>query len=138
MPMKNREALSRRDFLLSSAALGAAGVTAAANPTPVLGRAEHCIFIWLGGGMGQIDTVDPNVGRGPGFLGPRAGYVYLTDTSAGPAGFTRAADVDGRRQAARERLLGPLRQQAATAAPLAAYDEAVVESLRLAGPQFMR
>jgi hypothetical protein len=24
-----------------------------------LGRAEHCIFIWLGGGMGQIDTFDP-------------------------------------------------------------------------------
>ena len=23
------------------------------------GRAEHCIFIWLGGGMGQIDTFDP-------------------------------------------------------------------------------
>src|SRR5204862_1142351 len=29
----------------------------------------------------------PNVSRGPGFLGAKAGYVYLTDTSAGPAGF---------------------------------------------------
>src|SRR5690606_22478592 len=28
----------------------------------------------------------PNVSRGPGFLGARAGYVYLTDTSQGPAG----------------------------------------------------
>ena len=23
------------------------------------GKAEHCIFIWLGGGMSQIDTFDP-------------------------------------------------------------------------------
>jgi hypothetical protein len=29
-----------------------------AGPAP-RGRAEHCIFIWLGGGMGQIDTFDP-------------------------------------------------------------------------------
>jgi len=26
---------------------------------PAGGRAEHCIFIWLGGGMGQMDTFDP-------------------------------------------------------------------------------
>ena len=31
----------------------------------------------------------PNVTRGPGFLGARHGYVYLTDTSAGPAGLSR-------------------------------------------------
>src|SRR5262249_8881459 len=35
----------------------------------------------------------PNVSRGPGFLGPRAGFVYLTDTNAGPAGFSRPEDV---------------------------------------------
>src|SRR5215213_9358344 len=28
----------------------------------------------------------PNITRGPGFLGARAGYLYLTDTSQGPAG----------------------------------------------------
>jgi hypothetical protein len=78
----------------------------------------------------------PNVSRGPGFLGPRAGYVYLTDTNAGPAGFTRPVDVDAERQAQRERLLAPLRRQAA--APVANYDQALTESLRLAGPQFMR
>src|SRR5690606_12759083 len=30
----------------------------AAAPTP-RGKAEHCIFLWLGGGMAQIDTFDP-------------------------------------------------------------------------------
>jgi len=226
--------ITRRAFLSSAAALPALAAADAAMPR---GKAEHCIFIWLGGGMAQIDTFDPkapgdpaarragsayesiptavpgvrvcrylgrtarlmdrvtavrtvhhdvinehaaathrvhtgrptagtimypslgavvahergaadpavpayvligypNVSRGPGFLGPRAGYVYLTDTSAGPAGFTRPPDVGAERQAARERLLAPLRRQAA--APVTAYDQAVTESLRLAGPQFMR
>jgi hypothetical protein len=31
----------------------------------------------------------PNVTRGPGFLGAKHGYVYLTDTEAGPSGLTR-------------------------------------------------
>ena len=31
----------------------------AASAADVQGRAEHCIFIWLGGGMGQMDTFDP-------------------------------------------------------------------------------
>ncbi|MBA4191252.1 MAG: DUF1501 domain-containing protein [Planctomycetaceae bacterium] len=79
----------------------------------------------------------PNVTRGPGFLGPKAGYVYLTDTNAGPAGFTRPADVTTDRQADRERLLAGLRKSGSTAAPIAGYDQAVGESLKLAGPQFM-
>lgn len=79
----------------------------------------------------------PNVSRGPGFLGPRAGYVYLTDTGAGPAGFTRPDDVTPARQAARERLLQPLRRRADDAAPVATYDQTLAESLRLAGPRFM-
>jgi hypothetical protein len=80
----------------------------------------------------------PNVSRGPGFLGARAGFVYLTDTSAGPAGFTRPEDVTPERQAARERLLQPLRRPAAGSSPLATYDQTLAESLRLAGPQLMR
>ena len=28
----------------------------------------------------------PNVTRGPGFLGSKAGYLYLTETGRGPAG----------------------------------------------------
>ena len=79
----------------------------------------------------------PNVSRGPGFLGPKAGYVYLTDTKAGPAGFTRPDDVSLERQAGREKLLQSLRNESAKAAPVASYDQALAQSLRLAGPQFM-
>jgi hypothetical protein len=39
----------------------------------------------------------PNVSRGPGFLGAKSGYVYLTDTETGPAGFTRPEYVDEKR-----------------------------------------
>ena len=44
----------------------------------------------------------PNVTRGPGFLGPKAGYVYLTDTASGPAGLTRPPGITDERQARRE------------------------------------
>src|SRR5262249_10712271 len=73
----------------------------------------------------------------PGFLGPRTGFVYLTDTSAGPAGFSPHEDVSAQRQATRERLLEPVRQ-AAHGAPLVTYDQTVAESQRLAGPRFTR
>ncbi len=237
---------TRREFLTTSTAalsgLSLAGVTSLgkeAATEEVRGRAEHCIFIWLGGGMAQIDTFDPkrmgdpknrkagsayksiptavkgvqvcehlpltakymdrltavrtvhhnvinehaaatvrvhtgrpttgtitypsigsivshmkgaaaesvpayvligypNVSRGPGFLGPRAGFVYLTDTSTGPAAFNRPVDVNRERQAAREQLLRPLRETARSTAPVATYDETVTDSLRLAGPDFMR
>lgn len=77
----------------------------------------------------------PNVARGPGYLGPRDGYVYLTDTRSGPPAFTRADDVNTERQAARERLLGSLRR-GSDAAPVRSYDETVDQAMRLAGPQF--
>lgn len=232
--------IDRRRFLVTSAgALAGTRLRASERETNPRGRAEHCIFLWLGGGMAQIDTFDPkglgdparrrpgsaypciptavrdvyvtehlrrtaplmdrvtavrtvnhnvidehaaatnrvhtgrpttgtviypsvgsviahergsldpavpayvligypNVSRGPGFLGPRAGFVYLTDTNAGPAGFSVPEDISDRRQRDRERLLGALRPDARPAAPLAAYDQAVAESLRLAGPRFMR
>lgn len=79
----------------------------------------------------------PNPSRGPGFLGARHGYVYLTDTNAGPAGFTRPGDVTALRQGRRERLLETLRAGDA-AAPQAEYEQTVHDSLRLAGPHFMR
>jgi len=65
---------TRRGFLRSSAAVSSAAplataaqrVTAAQRATAaapadrrILGQAEHCIMIWLGGGMAQIDTFDP-------------------------------------------------------------------------------
>ncbi|MEZ6067629.1 MAG: DUF1501 domain-containing protein [Planctomycetaceae bacterium] len=57
----------RRDFLraISAAAMTApclpASPVAANEPahSPPLGKAEHCILIWLGGGPAQIDTFDP-------------------------------------------------------------------------------
>ena len=53
----------------------------------------------------------PNLTRGPGFLGPEAGFVYLTDTSAGPSALRLPPDVDAVRQLRREGLLGQLQQQ---------------------------
>ncbi len=233
--------MKRRQFLTQAAALGAAPLFA--NTTPVVvpkGKAEHCIFLWLGGGMGQIDTLDPkdlgdnmgkpqkagslyksidtavkgvrvcehmpktakmmermtimrtvnhkvidehafatnivhtgrmisgnvvypsigsiiahergaatsevpaymligypNVSRGPGFLGSKSGYVYLTDTNTGPAGFTRPDYVDEKRAEARHALLKPLMARAPKDSSAADYEVAQQEALRLAGPKFM-
>lgn len=82
----------------------------------------------------------PNVTRGPGFLGARAGYLYLTDTSQGPAGLTRPDGIAPDRQARREALLGGLRGQAAAAqdARIADYEAAIEQSLKLSSPQFTR
>lgn len=234
---------NRRSFLTSAAALGASPWLTGA-PAPVhlpKGRAEHCIFIWLGGGMAQIDTFDPkdlgenlgkpskpgslyrsietsvpgvrltehlartaklmedvtvmrtvnhhvidehafatnlvhtgrmisgnvtypsigsiiahergaadknvpayiligypNVSRGPGFLGAKSGYVYLTDTETGPAGFTRPDFVDNRRAATRQELLKPLIARAQQSSAAADYQLAQEEAMRLAGPAFMK
>lgn len=53
--------ITRRQFVAGSAAAAGAlsampAVLAANQPR---GKAEHCIFVWLGGGAGQIDTWDP-------------------------------------------------------------------------------
>ncbi|MCB1228849.1 MAG: DUF1501 domain-containing protein [Verrucomicrobiae bacterium] len=80
----------------------------------------------------------PNVSRGPGFLGAKAGFVYLVDTESGPAGFTRPDDVDAARAARRQELLRPLQQQVSGESVVAQYREAQSEALRLAGPEFMR
>lgn len=80
----------------------------------------------------------PNVSRGPGFLGAKSGYVYLTDTKSGPAGFSRPADVNPKRAAMRRELLNPLTQQVPEQSIIAQYREAQEEALRLAGPDFMQ
>src|SRR5262245_59205655 len=54
--------MNRREFITAS--MGAAllpGVARAAVSAPPLlkGKADHVISIWLGGGMGQVDTFDP-------------------------------------------------------------------------------
>ena len=80
----------------------------------------------------------PNVSRGPGFLGSKAGYVYLTDTNSGPAGFTRPEDVDESRAERRKRLLEAAGAKAAPGSVLAEYQAAQSEALRLAGPSFLK
>src|SRR5947208_13215267 len=53
--------MNRRDFLKTAIAASVSASFARAGfaaPMP-RGKAEHCIFLWLGGGMGQIDTFDP-------------------------------------------------------------------------------
>jgi len=54
----------------------------------------------------------PNVTRGPGFLGSRLGYLYLTDTEAGPAGLKRPPSITHSRQLRRFELLKDLRAAA--------------------------
>lgn len=80
----------------------------------------------------------PNVSRGPGFLGAKAGYIYLTDTESGPAGFTRPSFVSDERAAVRQKLLKPVLDHIPPGSSLADYQTAQAEALRLAGPQFMR
>ncbi|WP_417389146.1 DUF1501 domain-containing protein [Gimesia sp.] len=230
--------INRRDFLATAAAAGTSGLVTAQAAQPIRGKAEHVISIWLGGGMGQIDTFDPkgkgdpkerkpgsyyeaidtavpgvqvcehlerlaplmdrvtavrtihhevidehaaatnrmhtgrpisgtvtypslgsiiahergaasedtppyvligypNVTRGPGFLGPRAGYLYLTETSEGPAGLSRPDGITDVRQMRREEFLSVLRKNAeADDSKIAEYKAAIDESLRLSGPQF--
>lgn len=240
--------MKRRTFIQTSAA---ASTLAAASALPAeestarnlsLGRAEHCVMIWLGGGMAQIDTFDPkaagdakarkagsyysaidtavsgvqvcehlqatarvmdrvtalrtvnhnvvdehaaatnrmhtgrptsgtvqypslgsiiahergavapgvpgymligypNLTRGPGFLGQKAGFVYLTDIETGPAGLARSSNISGEQQSRRERLLSTVRtagsQRFVGDRLFREYDAALAESLRLAGPEFM-
>lgn len=250
-------AASRRDFLEASLAAGTfvslagrlpgaeAKPAEEARPSPPRGKAEHCVYIWLGGGAAQMDTWDPkakgdpklkkagsyysaietvvpgtqvceflpecakildrfnlirtvnhdvidehaaavnrmhtgrqpsetvaypSIGsviserrgsvaenvpaylligypsptRGPGFLGSKHGYVYLTDTSVGPSGLQRPSDITSQRQSRRDALLARTRAEfrnrngaAGASSVLENYDRAVEEAARLAGPQFM-
>lgn len=53
--------MNRRSFLKASAMAAMAPTLNQASTIAHMpkGKAEHCIFIWLGGGMSQIDTFDP-------------------------------------------------------------------------------
>jgi hypothetical protein len=85
----------------------------------------------------------PNLTRGPGFLGAKDGYLYLTDTESGPAGLTRPQFVTDARSSRRNELLDVLRETLRETDPRArsesihSYDQALLESRRLAGPEFM-
>jgi hypothetical protein len=244
----NHESISRRDFLTrASLAAGALALPGLARASAVksaipLGKAEHCIFIWLGGGYSQIDTFDakptkgdgkkvagcyydiidtaipdakfcehlprlakmaehlvpvrtvfhnvidehaaatnrmhtgrvpsgsvvyPSIGsiiahqrgaaadnvpaymlmgypsatRGPGFLGPKAGYVYLTDTTSGPAGLSLPPDISPDRAARRQALLSTVREDfrgRVSDSTVRDYDQAIEEGFRLQGGDFMK
>lgn len=237
--------INRRDFLTrASIAAGALALPrwATAAPAMPMGKAEHCIFIWLGGGYSQIDTFDakptkgdgkkvagcyydiidtaipdakfcehlpklakmgehlvpirtvnhnvidehaaatnrmhtgrlpsgsvvyPSIGsiiadqrkaaaegvpayivmgypsatRGPGFLGPKAGYVYLTDTTSGPAGLAVPEGLSRARVDRRKSLLSAVRADFRSRANDSAtrdYDDAIEEGFRLQGGDFMK
>jgi hypothetical protein len=239
----------RRAFLGTSVTAAACAIgprlsrAAEAHQASPLGKAEHCIFVWLGGGAGQIDTWDakrlgdpkskkpgsyypaidtaipgaqvcqhlsrcakvldrfvlvrtvhhdvidehaaavnrmhtgrpttgtivypsigsvvahqrgavdpsvpayvligyPNVTRGPGFLGSKHSYVYLTDTESGPAGLSRPLEITDERQIRREALLAKVREEfvgrTSGDSLVKQYDTTIGEALRLAGPRFKR
>ncbi|MCA8988509.1 MAG: DUF1501 domain-containing protein, partial [Planctomycetaceae bacterium] len=76
--------MNRRTFLQQSGVLTGAALASQsvfASPAAVnipKGKAEHVIFLWLGGGMAQIDTFDPKR-RGNSKASPKlAGSEYDT------------------------------------------------------------
>lgn len=83
----------------------------------------------------------PSATRGPGFLGSKNGYIYLTDTKAGPSGLRLPIDVNQKRMSRRERLLKNLATQQAEQSNSAAVRDQLENSLaglKLAGPKFMK
>ena len=75
--------LNRRQILKSAAlsALSGSALAAASKPLPK-GEAEHCIFLWLGGGAAQMDTFDPKRKGDP--KGKKAGSYYDAIDTAVP------------------------------------------------------
>lgn len=84
----------------------------------------------------------PNLTRGPGFLGQEAGFVYLTDTEAGPSGLARPSFITAERQSRREQLLESVRDAGAERFGddklFNGYNTAIGQSLKLSGPEFMK
>jgi hypothetical protein len=82
----------------------------------------------------------PSATRGPGFMGQKAGYLYLTETVRGPAGLSLPSGLGTERAARREAYLASLQKsgQGSGDARLADYDAAIEQSLRLSGPEFNR
>ncbi|MFM1802672.1 MAG: hypothetical protein RJA81_2024 [Planctomycetota bacterium] len=82
----------------------------------------------------------PNISRGPGFLGSQAGYVYLTDTQAGPAGLSSPKDLSKERKKRRDMLLNRMQSRGLAGAhgdiALADYVTVAKEAQRLSGEEF--
>ncbi len=84
----------------------------------------------------------PNVTRGPGFLGAKYGYVYLTDTEAGPSGLTRPEFITPARAERRVELMKQLRGGSSAGHRVdklvADYNTAIDESFQLSRGDFMK
>ena len=83
----------------------------------------------------------PSASRGPGFLGAKHSYVYLTDTELGPAGLRRPTGLSNDRYERRNQLTGKLRKEYAERH---ADDERIQDYIaasdagaKLTGPNFM-
>lgn len=83
----------------------------------------------------------PSASRGPGFLGAKHSYVYLTDTELGPAGLRRPSGLSGDRFDRRNSLVGKLRKEFAENHAdderIQDYVAASVAGSKLTGPNFM-
>ncbi len=82
----------------------------------------------------------PNVTRGPGFLGAKYGYLYLTETGRGPAGLSRPDGITDQRQSRREAFLASLKNSSEPTkiSQIEDYEAAIEQSLKLSGPEFSR
>jgi len=84
----------------------------------------------------------PSVSRGPGFLGSRHGFLYLTDTRVGPAGLSRPAWLASDRAQRRAELLAKLRESSREELlpdhPLVQYDNVIGQSQELAAGSFKK
>jgi hypothetical protein len=82
----------------------------------------------------------PSISRGPGFLGSKYGFLYLTDTSKGPAGLSRPHGVNLSREQRRHALLAKVRQEGTADLPakdpVAGYDDVIRKSHDLARGSF--
>ncbi len=83
----------------------------------------------------------PSASRGPGFLGAKHSYVYLTDTELGPAGLRRPTGLSNARYDRRSELVGKLRrdysEKNAEDEFIQDYVAAAEAGAKLTGPRFM-
>ena len=79
--------MDRRSFVtaLGLAPFAASPLFANAGATGPKGKAEHCIFIWLGGGMGQADTFDPKAVGDNKATKKKPGSLYPSSRPPSPA-----------------------------------------------------
>jgi uncharacterized protein (DUF1501 family) len=84
----------------------------------------------------------PSASRGPGFLGAKHGYVYLTETRTGPAGLQLPHGVNRTRQDRREKLLSHLSarelRRNSDDKRLLDYAANSAEAFKLAGGPFLK